>query len=119
MTAGGRTFRRKMRGSFGDIRFEMLYRHPSERDKCIIGYKQGVQREVMMVIIKVFKTRKIGSSPEDHVWKEKTGYARIEPRAPEKLGLRENKREPTKETRGATRVGVKQREWYIGHKWHL
>lgn len=46
MTAGETTFRRKIRGSFGDVRFEMLIRHSSERDNCIIRCKREVQGEV-------------------------------------------------------------------------
>lgn len=46
-TAGGRGFRRKMRGSFGDVRFEMLTRHSNQRDNCIIGCKREVQREIL------------------------------------------------------------------------
>lgn len=40
MTTGGRAFGRKIRGSFGDVRFEMLNRHPSERENYITDYKE-------------------------------------------------------------------------------
>lgn len=47
MTTGKRAFRKEMRGSFGDVRFKMLIRNPSERDNCIIGCKREVQRKVL------------------------------------------------------------------------
>lgn len=47
MTAGRRAFRKEMRGSFGDVRFEVLIRNPSERDNCIIGCKREVHRKVL------------------------------------------------------------------------
>lgn len=46
MTAGRRAFRKEMRGLFGDVRFEMLIRNPSEKNNCIYGCKREVHRKV-------------------------------------------------------------------------
>ena len=41
----GRTFRRKMKDSFGDVRFEMPNSHPSRREDCIIWlYERSPER---------------------------------------------------------------------------
>lgn len=37
MSAGRRILRKEIRDSFGDVKFEVLIRNPSERDNCVIG----------------------------------------------------------------------------------
>ena len=55
---------------------------------------------------------KLVGSPEDQMWKERTRCARIEPGA-ESLGVGEVRRNSQRQRRSATKVRVKQREWFL------